>query len=59
MARMTNEDLWKAQRLRAGRGRGVKTSFEIQSDQYARARAQMNERRMQNKNKGEKNIHTF
>ena len=59
VARMTNEDLWKAQRLRAGRGRGVKTSFEIHSHQIARARAQMNQRRMQNKNKGEKNTHAF
>ena len=49
---MTNEDLRKAQRMRGGKGRDVKTTFEIQSDQIARAKAQLKER--ESKNKGMK-----
>ena len=49
---VTVEDMrLRTQRLRGGKGRLIKTPFEVQSNQIARAKAQMKER-MKNKSKG-------
>ena len=49
---ITVEDMrLRTQRLRGGKGRLIKTPFEVQSNQIARAKAQMKER-MKNKSKG-------
>ena len=49
---ITAEDMrLRTQRLRGGKGRLIKTSFEVQSNQIARAKAEMKER-MKNKSKG-------